>query len=580
MYKIIVFLFLILIPFKLFAFGDGGSDFCDDITREVHKYNTESQKNNSKNTKFLFDSPDKEIITYGFEPKIKNNGFKFFKNKYSNLKGEDLTNIIKKYDRFFDTTRDSFLNYHEYYFNKSSYNSHQLDKLAKDKLGDFLEINKIYSKNSFDQFIELKNIEGETIELLPNLSLLTHINDKSITEYSDYELQNIFFPNEINEENKFTFTIFSNNLKNKQQEFKLKSYSHTITPVELIFNIIETRNIDSNKGEHESTFHLKYLWEDSRLLPIAEKVAASWGMESGFWCRWTYEEWYSEEDWFLWHPDIRIKNIIEENQFNKENDFNFYYHGDEKKVILWRDTFSSSIFNSNFNFKNFPFDKQIISFEIMATKFSITELDIVISPQTYENIDTYIVKNSNSNNTSLPEWSIIDFNFTPKFETSIISGNETNALDISLIAERNFMYYVYKVLIPIFILLVISFSSYLIPRKQIESKLTLSIVCLLALIAYNFVIDESLPKLSYLTTIDYIILISYIFASIPSFYSVITFLIYLKNKNEGVAYFDVYFFIFNFIFYISLLIFLTYFITNNSIDTSSEFMLSLFLSKS
>ena len=49
--------------------------------------------------------------------------------------------------------------------------------------------------------------------------------------------------------------------------------------------------------------------------------------------------------------------------------------------------------------------------------------------------------------------------------------------------------------------------------KEVRSKLTISIVCLLSLIAYNFVIDNELPKLEYLTIMDWIILSSYLFAS-------------------------------------------------------------------
>ena len=47
--------------------------------------------------------------------------------------------------------------------------------------------------------------------------------------------------------------------------------------------------------------------------------------------------------------------------------------------------------------------------------------------------------------------------------------------------------------------------------KELEARLTITIVCLLSLIAYNFVIDADLPKLEYLTIMDYIILVSYIY---------------------------------------------------------------------
>ena len=59
--------------------------------------------------------------------------------------------------------------------------------------------------------------------------------------------------------------------------------------------------------------------------------------------------------------------------------------------------------------------------------------------------------------------------------------------------------------------------------KELEARLTITIVCLLSLIAYNFVIDSELPKLEYLTVLDWIILISYVYATIPNFLSVISF---------------------------------------------------------
>ena len=44
--------------------------------------------------------------------------------------------------------------------------------------------------------------------------------------------------------------------------------------------------------------------------------------------------------------------------------------------------------------------------------------------------------------------------------------------------------------------------------SQLEAKVNVTIVCLLSLIAYNFIIDEDLPKLAYLTFLDVFILLS------------------------------------------------------------------------
>ena len=78
----------------------------------------------------------------------------------------------------------------------------------------------------------------------------------------------------------------------------------------------------------------------------------------------------------------------------------------------------------------------------------------------------------------------------------------------------------------------VCWSVFWIHPRELESKLTITIVCLLSLIAYNFVIDEDLPKLSYLTIIDYVILLAYIFATIPSFLSIYSFQNWSAKKTN------------------------------------------------
>jgi hypothetical protein len=98
--------------------------------------------------------------------------------------------------------------------------------------------------------------------------------------------------------------------------------------------------------------------------------------------------------------------------------------------------------------------------------------------------------------------------------------------------DRKSNYYIYKIIIPIFLILVVCWSSVWINPRELESRLTITIVCLLSLIAYNFVIDKDLPKLEYFTIMDYLILVSYVYAAIPTFVSVITFQsIKMRNKN-------------------------------------------------
>ena len=110
-----------------------------------------------------------------------------------------------------------------------------------------------------------------------------------------------------------------------------------------------------------------------------------------------------------------------------------------------------------------------------------------------------------------------------------------NQLNIVLEIERQSSYYVYKIILPIILILMVCWSVIWITPKEIESRLTVTIVCLLSLIAYNFVIDKEIPKLEYLTIMDWVIFTSYVFATIPNFLCIISFKLFTTNKKLCMA---------------------------------------------
>ena len=97
---------------------------------------------------------------------------------------------------------------------------------------------------------------------------------------------------------------------------------------------------------------------------------------------------------------------------------------------------------------------------------------------------------------------------------------QTNTLVIEIEIKRNYEQYIFKIIIPVFLILSCSMVCIWIPTKEFETRLTTSMVALLSLIAYNFVFADDVPKLNYLTALDEYILLSYIFCCIPTFMSI------------------------------------------------------------
>jgi hypothetical protein len=181
------------------------------------------------------------------------------------------------------------------------------------------------------------------------------------------------------------------------------------------------------------------------------------------------------------------------------------------------------IIQNDFNLQTFPFDRQILKIAYLSTN-NIDDYEMTHKWNTFSAMDYFIKKQKISG------WDIKGFNLYNTLEEDE-QYNFVSTAVIEIQIERQHGYYIYKVLVPILLILMVCWSVVWVDPKELESRLTITIVCLLSLIAYNFVIDSELPKLEYLTVMDWIILISYIYATIPNFISIISFKLYKKNRR-------------------------------------------------
>ena len=200
---------------------------------------------------------------------------------------------------------------------------------------------------------------------------------------------------------------------------------------------------------------------------------------------------------------------------------------DEENDMLLNITYTSEgeiEIKNKFNLTSFPFDKQ----KIIISMVDGDEFDyVMLSPY----LANYQLLEFNQKQIKIPGWDITDIKFTMGNNLEL-SGLVFNQATIEIDIERQSFYYIFKIIFPIVLILLICWSSVWLDPKEVESKLTITIVCLLSLIAYNFVIDNELPKLEYLTIMDWIILASYLFAAAPNMLAIVTFQMSNKIKYK------------------------------------------------
>ena len=231
-------------------------------------------------------------------------------------------------------------------------------------------------------------------------------------------------------------------------------------------------------------------------------------------------------------PGFQIKIL---NVAKKDNDlFNLHYKltpystkfgNDFNALYLQKNVEGVYGIKNKFNLRAFPFDRQKISLELIDGKYNLDKRNIFVSERAHIFLNEYVKKNE------ILGWDLKGYELNPfQYQSPFnMKGDFSDGLRLDFLIERKHGYYVFKVIVPIVLILLICWGSVWIEPKEIESRLTITIVCLLSLIAYNFVIDSEMPKLEYLTVMDWIILISYIYATIPNFLSIISFRLQKTN---------------------------------------------------
>lgn len=358
-------------------------------------------------------------------------------------------------------------------------------------------------------------------------------NNINLSEVSDKKIK------ELHKENKTANITLSNN-----KTITLKPYSYSYNDVKLSsFNLEFINNIDTNKGLLEVSFKADFTNKRPELNKWADGLLKKEKL---------YEAIYENGPWpirkveikeYKYDIDIR-KGINTPDTGSSESKSLIFFTYDNEEVKTIREESGIGQFRQVFNFQKFPFDKQSLKFKITSGKNSkgnLSKSEVhFITPEkgAYLGLENYL---NNVSDNYLKEWTvksidiesdeIVNKNYYDKYSNKTYSYHE-NSINLVLNIKRNSAHYIYKIIVPVFLILSIAWFVLWIPTEKLDARLTTSIVALLSLIAYNFVFSDDIPKLDYLTALDEYILLSYIFCAMPTFMSILFSRFILKNQKK------------------------------------------------
>ncbi|MGV6804772.1 MAG: hypothetical protein ACWA49_11240 [Ruegeria sp.] len=145
----------------------------------------------------------------------------------------------------------------------------------------------------------------------------------------------------------------------------------------------------------------------------------------------------------------------------------------------------------HFNFLKFPFDTQEFHFEIV----SVFPSEFVH----YYPLDQY----SGLGDTLGEEEWILDNARMLSTTTSGLSGRESDKVELVFEGKRHLTYYVIRVFLPMLVLVMVGWALFFL--DEYRKRIDIAGANLLVFVAFNWAISADLPKLGYLTFLDFIL---------------------------------------------------------------------------
>ena len=432
------------------------------------------------------------------------------------LKGDIIEiNKIKKINQELRRENKNLISFDNQVFvvDKSKEGYFKVGKIRNQKLAFLLETNDL-----------ILSANGEDIR---NLDLYNFQSDEGFKK-----LEDLF---DKDEEIEIVFQSYDKIGKKFKQKIKLKNKEVKYDSPILDF-YLESVALDEKNGTVDVTLRTDFEISLPENFPITKLAREVLFYQNNDGTNWFEECIYSIKEWDTIDTVDPNYGIVFNNLISKDNSkFNGEYLiypllvgaqdgvTEDELLITYRST-GEYRFKNEFKLHSFPFDRQEMKIHIYQSSYELGSFEASRSSYIDRELGAFTKKNN------IPGWNIVDYKASYKTFKPPNYDWYTDGVELSITFERKSVYYIFKVIFPILLILLICWSAIWIDPKEIESRLTITIVCLLSLIAYNFVIDSDMPKLEYLTIMDYIILISYVYAAIPNFLSIYSFQLSKKNK--------------------------------------------------
>jgi len=183
---------------------------------------------------------------------------------------------------------------------------------------------------------------------------------------------------------------------------------------------------------------------------------------------------------------------------------------------------------TNYDLRQFPFDRQLLEVEIESFAWSN---EYLVLRQEEEKVGF-------STDFQIPEWEIMQVEAHVEEKQEVRDRKPFSEFLMTIEVARLSSYYQWKILLPLMILVAISWSVFWMIGDGLADRMSVSLTGILTIVAYQFVVADGLPKVSYFTLMDSILTLSFIMMALTIMQNIYVNTLYLHEKEDAATQWD------------------------------------------
>ena len=247
------------------------------------------------------------------------------------------------------------------------------------------------------------------------------------------------------------------------------------TKVKFLIFVLDVDDIDDAAQNFTANVYIRLEWEDERL---ASKQSSPRQVPLGE----------------VWNPQVIIANRVGLVSKSLPEMVNVFPDG----KVVYQQRYTGKL-SQPLKLSDFPMDKHTFTIQFVGTGgTSADELEFIPG----DAIASDIVGGAIADELSLPDWEITKSEALPFFYRPIEQIN-TPGFAFRFEARRFISYYIWQIVLPLSVVVFMSWAAFWIKRSETGVRIAVATSSVLTLIAHRFVLASLLPRLPYMTRMDY-----------------------------------------------------------------------------